>query len=329
MDKPKVYITRRIPEPAIDLLEQHCKVEVNPYDRVLYREELLQAVKGKDGVLCLLTDTIDEEILRAAGEQCKIFANYAVGYNNINVEAAVKLGILISNTPGVLTESTADLAWALLFAVARRIVPADKYMREGKYKGWAPMLFLGQDISGKTLGIIGGGRIGTAFGKKAQGFGMKVIYHDLQPNPAFAAATGGSYVDKETLLREADFISLHVPLLPETTHLIGEAELKLMKKTAILINTSRGPVVDEKALVKALQEGEIWGAGLDVFEKEPDFEEELADLENVVILPHIASASLETRTKMGLMAAENILAALRGEIPPNCINPEALIRGGR
>lgn len=322
MAKWKVYVTRPVPQPAIDMLAEHCEVEVNPEDRVLTHEELIEKVKGRDGIFCLLTDIIDAEVLDAA-KGAKVFANMAVGFNNIDVQAATERGILITNTPGVLTEATADMAWALLFAVARRIVEADKFMRAGKYKAWGPLLFLGQEITGKTLGVIGAGRIGTAFARKAKGFNMRVLYNDVQPNPQFEAETGGVFVDKDTLLREADFVSLHVPLLPSTYHLIGERELKLMKKTAILINTSRGPVVDEKALVKALKEGEIWGAGLDVFENEPEMAPGLAELDNVVVCPHIASATWDTRIAMATMAARNLLAALRGELPPQCVNPEA------
>ncbi|HHW12740.1 MAG TPA: D-glycerate dehydrogenase [Firmicutes bacterium] len=319
MAKWKVYVTRRIPQPALDLLSASCEVEVNEEDRVLTKAELISKVKGRDAVLCLLTDTIDAEVLDAA-QGVKIFANYAVGYNNIDVEAATKRKIWVSNTPGVLTDTTADLAWALIFAVARRVVEADRFTREGKFKGWAPMLFLGQDVTGKTLGIIGGGRIGEAVGKRAQGFAMKVLYNDIVRNVEFEKATGATYVDKETLLKEADIISLHVPLLPETRHLIGAHELSLMKPTAILINTARGPVVDEDALVKALKAKQIYGAGLDVFEEEPKVHPGLLELDNVVLLPHIASASMETRTKMGLMAAENILAVMKGQVPPYHVN---------
>ena len=325
MTKPNVYVTRMLPQPAIDLLKEHCEVEINPEDRVLTRDELLEKVRGRDAVLCLLTDTIDDEVYETAGSQCKIFANYAVGFNNVDVEAATKRGILVSNTPGVLTDTTADLAWSLLFSASRRIVEADKFMREGKYKGWGPMMFLGQDISGKTLGILGSGRIGTAFAKKSIGFDMKVLYHDIKQSPEFEKEVPGcKFVDKETLLKEADFVSLHVPLLESTTHFISDNEFKLMKNTAVLINTARGPVVDEKALVRALKSGEIWAAGLDVTENEPDFEPELAELDNVTFVPHIASASVETRTKMGIMAVENIIAALDNEVPPNCLNPEVL-----
>jgi len=325
--KPNVYVTRMLPRPAIDLLREYCEVEINPDDRVLTRAELIEKVRGRDAVLCLLTDTIDGGIFDAAGPQCKIFANYAVGFNNIDIAAATQRGIIITNTPGVLTDATADIAWALLFATARRIVESDNYLRAGKFQGWGPMLFLGRDITGKTLGVIGAGRIGSNFAKKSKGFEMKVLYTDLQPNAAFEAETGARFVDKETLLRESDFVSVHVPLLPETKHLISESELKLMKPTAILINTSRGPVVDEKALVKALRDGEIWGTGLDVYENEPALEPGLVDLPNVVIVPHIASATFETRTNMGLIAVRNIIAVFEGKKPPNCVNPEVL-RGG-
>ncbi|EAX47745.1 D-isomer specific 2-hydroxyacid dehydrogenase, NAD-binding [Thermosinus carboxydivorans Nor1] len=318
-----VYVTRRIPDTALDVLRQRCNVEVNPEDRVLTRDELLAKVTGRDAVLCLLTDTIDDAVLAAAGKQCRIFANYAVGYNNIDVAAATKRGIFISNTPDVLTAATADMAWALLFAVARRVVEGDKFTRAGKFHGWGPLLMLGQEVTGKTVGIIGAGRIGAAFARRAKGFDMKILYTGRSRKPDFERETGATYVDFDTLLREADFISLHVPLTPETYHLIGERELKLMKPTAILINTARGPVVDEKALVAALRRGEIWGAGLDVFENEPALAEGLAELDNVVIPPHLGSATLETRTKMGLVAVENILAALDGRMPPNCLNPEA------
>jgi lactate dehydrogenase-like 2-hydroxyacid dehydrogenase len=323
-NKWNVYVTRRIPESAIAFLGEHCDVEINPEDRELTREELLEKVRGRDAVLCLLTDVIDGELMDAAGSQCKIFANYAVGYNNINLDEATKRGIIITNTPGVLTEATADLTWALLFATARRVVEADKFLRAGKFKGWGPMMFLGLDITGKTLGIIGAGRIGRNFAKKAVGFDMKILYYSNRPDHAFERETGASFVDMETLLHEADFVSIHTPLTPATIHLIGEKELKLMKKTAILINTARGPIVDEQALVTALKNREIWGAGLDVFEHEPELDPGLAELDNVVIIPHIASATIETRTKMGLIAAQNIIAAMKGEEPPTLVNKEVL-----
>lgn len=319
-----VYVTRMLPQPAIERLQQHCEVEVNPDDRVLDQKELLEKVKGRDAVLCLLTDTINDAVLEAAGSQCKLFANYAVGFNNIDIAAATKRGVMVTNTPDVLTDATADLAWTLLFSVARRVVESDKFLREGNFKGWGPMLLLGRDITGKTLGIIGAGRIGSAFAKKAKGFDMKVLYSNRSRNPKFEEETGAEYVDKETLLKEADYISVHVPLMPSTKHLISTAEFKQMKQTAILINTSRGPVVDEKALVHALRSGEIWGAGLDVFENEPEVEPGLIDCANTVLLPHVASATIDTRTSMGLIAVRNILAAMNGEVPPTLVNKEVL-----
>lgn len=322
--KPRVFITRNIPSSAIELLKKSCDVEINTLDRVLDKQELIEKVKGRNAILCLLTDTIDDEVFQAAGSQCRIFANYAVGYNNIDIQAANRRKIVITNTPGVLTDATADLSWALLFSVARRIVEADRFTREGKFKGWAPELFLGLDITGKTLGVIGAGRIGSNFARKAKGFSMKILYYDVKRNFEFEKETGAKFVELEILLKDADFISVHVPLLPQTQHLIGEKEFSMMKKTAILINTSRGPVIDEKALVDALKKGKIWGAGLDVYENEPAIEPDLFSLDNVVLLPHIASATIETRTRMAIMAAENILAFFRGEIPPNIVNPEVL-----
>ncbi|MFH1616506.1 MAG: D-glycerate dehydrogenase [Planctomycetota bacterium] len=321
-DNPNVYVTRILPEKAINLLKKTCNVEINPDDRMLARKELLQKVKGKDAVLCLLTDKIDDEVFAAAGPKCRIFANYAVGYNNVDVQAATKRKIVVTNTPGVLTDATADLAWTLLFAVSRRVVEADRFTRQGKFTGWEPMMFLGRDITGKTLGVIGAGRIGANFAKKAVGFNMKILYSDLAPNKDFEKDTGAMLVKRDELLQRSDFVSIHVPLMPETEHLIGERELSLMKKTAVLINTSRGPVMDEKALVKALRTKTIWGVGLDVYENEPAIEPGLAELENVVILPHIASATIETRTNMGLIAVKNIIAVMNNQMPPNCVNPE-------
>ena len=319
-----VFITRRIPQPGIDLLLKHCsRVDINPEDRVLTKTELLQNVKGRDGVLCLLTDTIDEEILEAARD-AKIFANHAVGFNNIDVEAATRCGIMVTNTPGVLTDATADLTWALIFTVARRIVESDNFTRSGKYRGWGPMLLLGESVTGATLGIVGAGRIGTAVAMRSVGFGMKVIYTDTIRNETLEKTLKAKRVHLDALLTQSDFISLHVPLLPETTHLISTRELGLMKKTAFLVNTCRGPVVDERALVNALRSGEISGAGLDVYENEPQLEPGLKELKNVVLLPHIGSATVEARTKMAVMAAENLIAALRGQMPPNLVNPKVL-----
>ncbi len=321
MNRWNVYVTNEIPKPALDMLEESCNMEVNRTGQVLTKPQLLEKVKGRDAVLSLLTDPIDAEVMDAA-KGAKIFANYAVGYNNIDIPSATERGIMVSNTPGVLTDTTAEMTWALLFSAARRVVESDKYTRMGKYKGWGPMLFLGQGVMNKTLGVIGAGRIGLSFAKRAKAFDMPVLYTDVSANPQFEQETGGKFVSLETLLKESDFVSIHTPLLPETHHLISEHELKLMKKTAILINTSRGPVVDEAALVNALKTGEIWAAGLDVYEFEPEFSEGLMELDNAILCPHIASATFETRTKMGTIAVSNILAAMRGELPPNCLNPE-------
>jgi len=313
-----VFVTRLIPRPGIEVLERNCEVvEINPHDRVLTKAELIAGVRGRDGVLCLLTDTIDDEVLAAAGPRCKVFANYAVGYNNIDIEAARRRGIRVTNTPGVLTDATADMAWALLFAAARRITESHNFMRTGKWQGWGPMQFLGQDITGQTLGVVGTGRIGTNFALKSVGFRMRVLYSDVNPNPELENRIGARKVPLDQLLAESDFVSIHVPLMKETVHLIGERELRLMKPTAVLINTSRGPIIDEKALVRALREKWIAAAGLDVYEEEPHAAPGLLELDNAVTCPHIASATTSTRTKMAVMAAENLLAVLRGEEPPN------------
>ena len=318
-EKRNVYVTRLLHPPVMEALKQFCDYEVNPENCPLTRQELLEKVKGRDAVLCQLTDRVDAEVFDAAGPQCKIFANYAVGYNNIDVEEARKRGVLVTNTPDVLTNATADMAWALLFAAARRIAEGDRLVRTGLEFQWTPSFMLGSDVTGRTLGIIGAGRIGSNFARKARGFDMKILYFNRRPSPSFEKETGALYVDKETLLRESDFVSLHVPLTPETRHLIGPREFEQMKETALLINTSRGPVVDEQALVQALKAGQIRGAGLDVYEKEPKVTPELLTLDNVVLAPHIGSATLDTRVNMGLMAVRNIQAALSGETPPNLI----------
>ena len=318
--KPKVYVTRRLPQPALDRLEEVFDMEVNPEDRVLTKAELLENVKKCDVLLCLLTDDIDGEVMDA-NPNLKGISNYAVGFNNIDVDAANERKLPVCNTPGVLTDTTADMAWALMFAAARRVVESDAFTRAGKYKGWAPMMFLGLDIYGKTLGVVGVGRIGNAVARRSVGFNMKVLYYDVVPNEKLEQDIGAKRVELDELLKEADFVSVHVPLMPQTTHFIGERELKLMKKTAILVNNSRGPVVDEKALVEALKSGEIAYAGLDVFENEPELAPGLAELDNIVLTPHISSASTETRTKMGLLAAENAIAIIEGRRPPTTFNP--------
>ncbi|MGI1690743.1 glyoxylate reductase [Thermoanaerobacter uzonensis] len=319
----KVFVTRAIPEEGLNLLRKYCEVEVSPYDRMLTKEELLEKVQGKNAVITQLTDKVDKEFFEAA-KDVKIVANYAVGFDNIDLEEATIRGVYITNTPDVLTNATAELAWALLFATARRVVESDKFMRSGKFQGWAPMLFLGKGVTGKTLGIIGAGRIGQAFAKMAKGFDMKILYTARSPKKEFEEETGAQYVDLDTLLKESDFVSIHVPLTPETRHLIGEKELKLMKKSAILINTGRGPVVDEKALVKALKNKDIYAAGLDVYEREPMFEEELAQLDNVVMLPHIGSATEEARRDMSILVAQNIIDVIEGRVPRTLVNKNIL-----
>ena len=316
----KVFVTRQIPQKGLEMLKARFEVEIGASDRNLSRREICEGTKDADALVCLLSDAIDEEILSGAKE-LKIIANYAVGYNNINVEYAKEHGIFVTNTPGVLTETTADLTWALMLSVARRIVEADKFTRSGKFKGWEPELMLGSDVFGKTLGVIGAGRIGQAVMKRAIGFGMRVIYYSKSRLPLdIESNLNASYVSLEKLLKEADFVSLHVPLTKNTYHMIGEDQLSLMKRTAYLINTARGPVVDEEALVKFLKEKRIAGAALDVFENEPLLTPGLTELDNVVITPHIGSASKETREKMSVIVAENVIAALEGKIPPNCVN---------
>lgn len=320
----KIFITRKIPEAGIKTLqEKGYQVVLNPEDRVLAKEELINALRGKnyDAVLCLLTDKIDDEVFSAAGSQCKIFANYAVGFDNIDLEAAKKREIMITNTPDVLTETVAEHTFALMLAIAHRIAEADRFTRTGKFKGWQPMLLLGTDLSRKVLGIIGLGRIGSRVVKHAvRGFDCKVIYHDIKRNEEFEKEFGAEYKEKiEDLLQEADFVSLHVPLLASTKHLINKERLQKMKRAAYLVNTSRGGVIDEEALVWALRNKIIKGAAIDVFENEPELAPGLADLENIVLTPHIASATEETRNKMSVLAAENIIAALENKIPPNLV----------
>jgi len=316
-----VYVTRRIPDESISMLEEACDVvDVNPHDRALTRTEFLEAVQGRDGLLCLLTETVDDEVLDAAAG-VKGVANYAVGFNNIDVDACTRRGIPVSNTPDVLTDTTADLAWALMFSVARRIVEGDRYVRDGKFKGWGPLMLLGDDLTGKTLGIVGGGRIGMATAARAVGFSMPVLYTSRNRHEDIEAI-GAQYRSLDDLLQASDFVSIHVPLMSETTHLIGPREMNLMKSTAYLINTARGPIVDEKALVSALRNGIIAGAGLDVFEREPELEPGLADLDNAVIVPHVGSGTVATRIKMGNKAATNLIAMVNGEEPPDCVNPD-------
>lgn len=316
----RVFVTRKIPEVGLEKLrEAGHEVVVSEKDGVLSREELLLALSdgGYEAILSLLTDSIDAEVFAKAPE-VKICANYAVGFNNIDVEAAKSAGVIVTNTPGVLSNTVAEYAFALIMAVTKRIPEADRFTRAGKYEGWAPELLLGSDLEGKTLGIVGAGAIGRMVAEKAQkGLGMKVIYSDIKDCEELEAAIDCTYVSLETVMAEADIISVHTPLLPATHHLINAEQIARMKPTSYLINTSRGPVVEEAALAVALKEGKIAGAGLDVFEEEPAVHPDLMELDNVVITPHIASASRETRDKMSLMAAENIIAVLSGGEPVN------------
>ena len=315
-----VLVTGNLPEEVLSLLGQEHTVEFHAEDRPMERSRFLEMVRDKEGLLCMITDRINEDLLRQA-PRLKAIANMAVGYDNIDVKVASREKIPVSNTPGVLTDATADLAFALILAVARRLVEGDHMTREGKFRFWAPMYFLGHEVSGKTLGIVGLGRIGKAVARRAKGFNMEILYHSrTRMSPEQEKELEVAYCDMDILLSRVDFVSLHVPLTPDTRHLVGEKELAMMRKTAYLINTSRGPVVDEKALVAALEKGTIAGAGLDVYEKEPDLIPGLKELDNVVLLPHIGSATVETRTKMALKAAENLLAGLRGDRPPDCLN---------
>jgi glyoxylate reductase len=321
--RPKVLLTRRLPQPGIELLERHVDLFINPLDVSMSRQDMITGIKDKDGLICLLNDKVDAEVIDAA-KHLKIIANYAVGYNNIDVQAATKRKIPITNTPGVLTETTADLTFALILSAARRIVEADRYLREGKFKGWAPMLMLGNDVYNRTLGIIGFGRIGRAVAQRAKGFHMKIIYYEpVKLSHDIEKKYSAEYRSIDDLLKESDFVTIHTLLVESTHHLISEKEFSLMKKTAYIINTARGPIVDEKALVRVLKERMIAGCALDVFEKEPDVEKELVAMPNTVLTPHIGSASMETRSKMAMMVAENIITVLveKGRAP-NTINPQ-------
>lgn len=320
----KVLVTRKLPESALRLLDGFDLSVWPEEDTVMPRDLLLKEVADKDAVLTMLTEKVDQEFLDNA-RNLKIVANMAVGYDNIDVPLCTSRRIVVTNTPGVLTDATADLAFALLMATARRIPEAQDFLRANKWKTWSPMLLTGQEVWGATIGIIGMGRIGEAMARRAKGFNMEILYYSRSRNEAVERDLGAKFSSLEDLLRRSDYVSIHVPLSNETRGLIGERELKLMKPTAILINTSRGPVVDEKALVKALSEGWIWGAGLDVFEVEPlPASSPLRNLPNAVLLPHIGSATIRTRTRMAEIAAENIKAYLSGGKPITPVNPKVL-----
>jgi glyoxylate reductase len=324
MNRPKVYVTRELPERGLRIIKERFDTEVWPEYAPPPKSVIIEKASKVDALTTLLSDKIDAEVFDAA-PNLKIVAQYAVGFDNIDVKEATKRGIYVTNTPGVLTETTADFAWALLMAAARRVVEADKYVRTGKWTvGWHPMMFQGGDVYGATLGIVGLGRIGSSIAKRAKGFDMRVLYHDVIRRQDLEKELGIEYTEVDSLLQTADFVTLNVPLLKETHHLIDEKKLKLMKKTAILINNARGPVVDERALFKALKEGWIAGAGLDVFEQEPTPTSNLLlTLDNVVVAPHISSASFETRSKMAEMVAGNLIAFFDGKAPPNLVNQEA------
>jgi glyoxylate reductase len=320
----RVLVTRRLPAPAMERIAERCDITLHEGQWAMPRDRLLEDIVGKVGAVTLLTDRVDDEFLDAAGEQLVIVANYAVGFDNIDVEACTRRGIPAGNTPGVLTETTADLAFALLMAAARRIDEGSRYVRADRWRTWGPLLLLGVDVHGATLGIIGFGRIGQELAKRAAGFGMRVLYHDVHPAaPEVEHELGATRVELDRLLAESDFVSVHVNLTDETRHLIGADALRRMKPTAVLVNTSRGPVVDQAALYLALRDGRILAAALDVTDPEPmRGDDPLLSLENCLVVPHIASASRVTRGKMAAMAAANLLAGIAGERLPNPINPQ-------
>ncbi|TWU22420.1 putative 2-hydroxyacid dehydrogenase [Novipirellula galeiformis] len=321
-DLPKIFLTRELPPSSMKQLRERSQLTMNHEDRALTKQELIAGLQGVDGLLCQLTDIIDDEVL-GANPNLKVVSNFAVGFNNVDIASASKRNIAVTNTPGVLSDSTADMAWALMFAVARRVVEGDRFVRAGRWEGWAPLQYLGLDISGATLGLVGLGRIGRAMIPRAMGFNMKVLYWNrTRMDIAEEHELGVEYAELDELLAQSDFVSLHVALSEGTKHLINEQRLGQMKPTAYLINTARGPVVDEKALVQALQSNVIAGAGLDVFENEPKLEPALYDLENAVLAPHLGSATIATRSKMGELAIENCLAGCAGKRPPNLVNPD-------
>ena len=323
MSKPAIFSTRQLFQAARTILDEHFQVDYWRGDK-LSRAELLKHVADKDGLVCLLTEKVDEELLSAA-PKLRIAATVSVGYDNIDVPACTKHKVVATNTPGVLDDTTADFAWTLLMAVARRLLEGDSWMRSGSWNGWDLDQLVGGDVWGKTLGVLGFGRIGRGVARRALGFQMRVLYNDAVRAPAdVEKELNAEFVDRDRLFRESDFVSLHVPLLPDTRHLISKDNLEKMKRTAFLVNTSRGPVVDEAALAEALENGKIAGAALDVFEHEPKVHPALLTRKDVILTPHMASASLDTRTKMAVMAANNVVALFEGRRPPNALNADAL-----
>jgi glyoxylate reductase len=326
MAKPKVFVTRVIRDKGLELVRDNCQADIWPEELPPSREELLERVRGVEGLLCLLTDRIDGEVMDAAGQGLKVISNHAVGFDNIDVAAATAHGIPVGNTPGILTDATADMAFALMMAAGRRVVEAEKFLRAGKWKTWGPSMLLGVDFAGATLGIIGFGRIGQAVAKRASGFDMRVLYYDPGAlPPASTSSTGQQAIstDLDTLLRESDFVSIHVPLSPETRQLVNADFLAKLKPNAVLVNTSRGAVLDQVALYETLKEHHIFAAALDVTDPEPlPLDSPLLELDNCIIVPHIASASVQSRDMMAYLAAQNLLTGLNGEKLPHCVNPE-------
>jgi len=330
MEKPKVFVTRIIRDKGLDLVKQACQADIWPGELPPGRDELLERVRGMDGLLCLLTDRIDSEVMDAAGPGLKVISNHAVGFDNIDVAAASARGLPVGNTPGILTDATADMAFTLMMAAGRRIVEAEQFLRAGKWKTWGPSLLLGVDFAGATLGIVGFGRIGQAVAKRASGFDMRVLYYDPGASASGPSTAGlldpplrATSTDLDTLLRESDFVSIHVPLTSETRRMVSADFLGKMKPNAVLVNTSRGAVVDQTALYETLKERRIFAAALDVTDPEPlPVDSPLLELENCLIVPHIASASVKSRDMMALLAAENLIAGVNRERLPHCVNPE-------
>lgn len=322
--KPKILVTREVFDETLEYLAQHCEIESNQEDVALTPEALGQRLRDKHGLMCSLTDRIDAALLAGAA-QLKVVANIAVGYNNIDVAACTSRGVLATNTPGVLDDSTADLAWALMLAAARRLTEVESYVRGGEWTGWRLKQWLGVDVHHATLGIVGMGRIGQVIARRAAGFDMRILYHNRKRlAPDIEQRLNAHYVTKDELLRQSDFVVLQVPYSPETHHLIGAAELKRMKPTAILVNSTRGGVVDDGALIDALKAGTIRAAGMDVFENEPRLHPGFLGLRNVVLAPHIGSSTEATRRAMAMTAAKNLVAALTGAVPPNLLNPQVV-----
>jgi glyoxylate reductase len=324
MTRPDVMITRPIMDAPFERLRERCDVTVHENEFGIPREELLEVVAGRDAIVTMLTEKVDAEFLAAAGPKLKIVANHAVGFDNVDLAACTAAGVLASNTPDVLTETTADTAFALIMAAARRIGEGERLLRAGTPWIWGPLMMLGQDLHHKTIGIVGFGRIGQAVARRAKGFGMRVLYTDaVQLTPEVEAETGAERRELDELLAEADVVSIHTNLTPETRHMFGREAFERMKDTAVLVNTSRGPVIDEAALADALASSEIFAAGLDVFENEPQVHPKLLELENVVVIPHLGSATVDTRNAMGMVVVDNVFAVLAGERPPTLLNPDA------